>query len=121
MKRAFSVVMLVLACCLAGCAQTASHFAKLSWSNNDSSTNSYNIYRGDGTCAASPTMAKIANTGANTISVMTYTDSTVIAGNTYCYAVTAVNSAGESPMSALAQAIIPVLLAPTINPLPQVR
>jgi len=74
----------------------------------------YNVYRATVACPASglPTGAtKIASN----ISAANYTDTTITAPGTYCYYVTALNSAGESAASNTAGGSLaqPALSAPT--------
>jgi fibronectin type 3 domain-containing protein len=69
---------------------------------------SYNVYRG----VASGKETLLASAGLN----LTYTDSTVLSGTTYYYEVTAVNSAGESPKSNEAIAVIPAAAVPPNPP-----
>ena len=65
----------------------------------------YNIYRGDGGCTGTPAYKKI-NTAP--IAALTYVDTVVVAGATYCYVATHTLNGGESAYSNTAQAIIPV-------------
>jgi hypothetical protein len=62
----------------------------LAWADNSTDENGFGIERKTGTNGA---FAQIATVGANTNS---YTDSGLIAGNTYCYRVNAFNAAGVS-------------------------
>lgn len=72
------------------------------WWNSSSNVAGYNVYR---STAATGNFTKI-NPALN--STTAYTDSTVASGNTYYYAATAVNSAGEeSARSAPVQTTIP--------------
>lgn len=64
------------------------HSATLAWTSGDPTTVSYNVYRS----AVSGSGYAKELTGA---SALTYTDSSVQAGSTYFYVVTAVNAAGE--------------------------
>lgn len=62
----------------------------------------YNIYRGAGVCSSNPSLVKVGST-----STKAFTDPNLAPG-TYCYAATAVNSAGdESGNSPTAGAVIP--------------
>jgi fibronectin type 3 domain-containing protein len=65
---------------------------------------SYNVYRG--TTTGGETL--LASAGNAT----TYTDTAVVAGTSYVYQVTAVNSANESPKSNEVAATIPNAVAP---------
>ena len=77
----------------------------LSWAPSSGSGVSYTIYRG--TTAGSETLYKSGITSP------TFTDSAVVAGNTYFYKVTAVNAGAESPRSneAFAMATAPSLVS----------
>jgi fibronectin type 3 domain-containing protein len=72
---------------------TTSSSVSLSWSapTSGGTPTSYNILRCTGTCTPATSVATSASTS--------YTDSTVSAGATYSYAVTATNSAGTSSAS----------------------
>jgi fibronectin type 3 domain-containing protein len=67
----------------------------LTWGASTTSGVTYNVYRCSGTCASYPTGFTQIATG---ISVLTYTDadSALASGQTYVYAVTAVDTGGES-------------------------
>jgi hypothetical protein len=80
----------------------AQHNVGLSWSASTSTVIGYNVYRG--TQSGGPYVAITSAADAST----TYTDSTVLAGSTYYYVVTAVDGSGnESTYSNQAQAVIP--------------
>lgn len=84
----------------------------LTWtdSTNPAGTG-YNVYRAVGSCAGSPALVKVT---ATPLTAKTYTDSAISGGNTYCYAVTAVNATLESAKSQTAAAVvIPDLAPPT--------
>jgi hypothetical protein len=72
----------------------------MTWQAADGAT-SYTVYRGSGACSSSPTMSVIGS------STNTFYSDVHPATGTYCYTVTAVNSAGESAYSNTAQAVIP--------------
>jgi hypothetical protein len=78
------------------------HDVNLSWAASSSAVAGYNVYR----CAQpSGPFAKI-NSSLETATV--YTDGTVVSGQTYYYATTAVDSSGtESGYSNVAQAVVP--------------
>jgi len=84
-------------------AQTV-HKVTITWTDtvNPAGT-TYNIYRAAAACSTNPTLAKL-----NTVPItaMTYTDSAVTNGSTYCYAATAVGPGGESADSNEAPAVI---------------
>ena len=76
------------------------HSVTLNWGPSASSVVGYRVYRDDGTGGLSPLSQVIPN--------LTYTDSTVVSGSAYQYAVTSVDSAGdESSYSNQVSAIIP--------------
>jgi fibronectin type 3 domain-containing protein len=78
------------------------HDVNLSWVASSSPVAGYNIYRG---AQPSGPFAKM-NSSLETATV--YTDGTVVSGQTYYYATTAVDSSGtESGYSNVAQAIVP--------------
>jgi hypothetical protein len=75
------------------------HSVVLSWGPSASSVSGYRVYRDDG-AGLLPFSAVISD--------LTYTDSTVVSGTTYHYAVTAVDPAGdESPYSNEVTAVVP--------------
>ena len=75
------------------------HKVELSWGPSGSTVTGYRVYRDEGSGFAPLT---------SVIPDLTYMDATVVSGNTYHYAVTAVDSAGaESSFSNLASAVIP--------------
>jgi hypothetical protein len=77
----------------------AQHSVFLSWSPSDSPGAGYRVYRDDGSG-----LFRLSHV----IHDLTYTDATVVSGNTYRYAVTAVGSADdESVYSNEATAVIP--------------
>jgi hypothetical protein len=79
------------------------HSVDLSWTASTSVVSGYNVYRG--TQSGGPyTKLNVALVGGTT-----FTDNTVVAGNTYFYVVTAVDNLNhESPFSNEAKAVIPV-------------
>ena len=75
------------------------HTVALSWGPSGSPITGYRVYRDDGS-GLMPLTSVIAE--------LAFTDATVVSGNTYHYAVTAVDSAGaESPFSNQVTAVIP--------------
>ncbi len=75
--------------------------------NPPTGTTTWNVYRATGLCSGTPVFSKLASA----LTVLTFTDATITAGN-YCYAVTATVNGVESPQSNLAGAPIPAF-APT--------
>ena len=80
------------------------HQIVLNWAENSPSdpASSYNVHRA--TASAGP----FAVVGSATL--LTYTDTAVVAGTTYWYEVTAVNSVGESGPSNEVSATVPLLV-----------
>jgi len=113
MKRLFFLVFALLIFALPGNAQAA-HSVTLSWSPSSSTgVTGYNVYRFVGACGPTVAFTKLAST----TTALTYVDSAVTAGATYCYTVTAVSVGGESTNAGTWQAVIPIYTAPT-NPAP---
>jgi len=77
-------------------------YVSLSWNPSTSAVAGYNVYRGPG--ASGPWGKLNAALDANTA----YQDNTVVSGNTYYYAATAVDSSGkESALSTPVEAVVP--------------
>lgn len=105
------VVLIVIALSIAAWATVGQHSILLSWSESDGTVVKYNIYRGNatGVCNGSPTPYATSTTKS-------YTDTAVVNGTTYVYAVSALNSAGgESACSAEAQVTVPSSPQPPTN------
>jgi len=82
--------------------QTVSHSATLSWTASTSSVMSYYVYRG------TQTGGPYSKLNATPVSLTTYTDSSVQAGQTYFYVATSVDSSNvESGFSNETSATIP--------------
>jgi len=78
------------------------HSATLSWTASTSTVSGYNVYRG----SVSGGPYTLVNTSL--ITVLTFTDSSVVAGQTYFYVATAVDGSGnESVYSNQVTAVIP--------------
>ena len=82
---------------------TGLHIVKLSWTGSSSSgVNKYNVYRGTASGGPYTLLSSLGN-------VTCYSDTTALPGQTYYYAVTAVDSGGnESGYSAQSTAVIPI-------------
>lgn len=78
-------------------------YVVLSWAASTSSVVGYNVYRG--TTSGGPYSSKLTS---SPVAALTFTDSSVLAGKTYYYVVTAVNPSGvESADSSPASATVP--------------
>ena len=84
----------------------------LTWQDNSGNEANFHVERKAGGCAGVAAFAEIATTGAN---VVTFTDSAVTEGVTYCYRVAASNPAGKSAYSNTASRTVPfsIPLAPS--------
>ena len=81
---------------------SGAHGVTLSWDPGDGNAVGYNLYRGTSTAGPFSQVNAALNSSTN------YTDSTVVAGTTYYYVATEVNSQGEeSGYSNAAKAVIP--------------
>ncbi len=81
------------------------HSVALTWNASPSGgITSYNVYR---TTYVSNSCGSYSTIGSTTSQVLTYTDSSVSDGTTYCYVTTAVDPEGESSYSNVVQAAIP--------------
>lgn len=108
-KMAFALLLVSLTAGISLQAQKikatiTSHSATLSWTaatvpSGAPPVTGYNVYRG--VTSGGETILSSAGLG------VTYTDSTVVAGTTYFYQVTAVNSAGESTKSNEISVLVP--------------
>lgn len=76
------------------------HYVTLTWTASTTSNVTYNVYR---TTTSGVYSTPLASAGAAT----SFTDYTVVAGQTYYYAITAVSGASESAYSTPAQATVP--------------
>lgn len=76
----------------------------LSWTDNSTNESNFAIERKPGLIAAPGTFVEIAQVGTN---VTTYTDSTVVEGQSYTYRVAALNGTAKSPYSNLADRTVP--------------
>jgi len=78
------------------------HSVALSWNPSSSTLSGYNVYRG------SVSGGPYSKVNSSLDQMATYTDSSVQAGSTYYYVVTAVDASGnESAFSNQAQAVVP--------------
>ena len=79
------------------------HSVALTWTETNCPTCIFNVYRGSaaGVCSGTPTPYAIG------VLTTSYTDTAVTAGQTYVYAVSAVNGGAESFCSSEAQTTVP--------------
>jgi hypothetical protein len=79
---------------------TAMHWVALSWGASSTPGVGYNVYRqlqSSGACAVPSTSTySLLNNSPISATNFNDTDASLVAGDTYCYAVTAVDSAGQS-------------------------
>jgi hypothetical protein len=97
------LTILTLIFVAAQAAQSQTHSATLSWTASTTTAVTYNVYRGTGACATSPAMSIVAGS----ITPVTYADTTVLAGTSYCYYIKALKSGLESTASNSITAVIP--------------
>ena len=76
----------------------------LTWQDNSGNEANFHVERKAEACAGAVPFTEIATTGAN---VVTFTDSVVTEGVTYCYRVAASNPAGTSAYSNTASRDVP--------------
>jgi fibronectin type 3 domain-containing protein len=112
MRKIFASILLaaVLLATRAVSQTAATHSVALNWTaSSDAAANptlAYNVYRLVGACpSGSPTgFTKVASS----VTTVSYTDTAVSVGNTYCYYVTSVLNGLESvPSNAVAAVILP--------------
>jgi len=77
---------------------------KLDWVDNSTNETGFIIERKTEPCSGTGAYAQVGTVGVN---IRTYTDSSVVEGNTYCYRVAAVNATGKSAYSNTAERTIP--------------
>ncbi len=80
---------------------STSHHASLSWGASTSTVDGYNVYR------SSASGGPYTRINATTLTVLTFDDTTVVAGQTYYYVVTATTAGVESTYSNEVQAVVP--------------
>jgi hypothetical protein len=89
---AFVAMMLLILCGIDARAALAAQL-NLNWADNSTNEDGFKIERSTG---SGGTFSPLATVGAN---IVTYPDTTVIAGTQYCYRIRAYNVAGDSPYS----------------------
>lgn len=109
MGTATRIVGLALVClgALAGAAHAGQNV--LTWTDNASNEQNFNIERKAEACAGGGAFTPLATVGLN---VVTFTDTAVSEGVTYCYRVNASNAAGPSAYSNTADRLVPFTLPP---------
>lgn len=107
MKRVLLLLFLLVPLLFAN--TPGKHSVVLTWSETTTGV-TFNVYRGTttGVCSGTPTPY------ATGITALTFTDTTVVEGTTYVYAVSAVKG-GESACSNEAQATVPTSPTPPTN------
>lgn len=76
----------------------------LLWDDNSTNEQNFNLERKAEACAGSAPFVPLATVGSN---VVTFTDTAVVEGATYCYRVNASNAAGTSAFSNTAAKTVP--------------
>jgi hypothetical protein len=100
-------------------AQAATHSVTLFWTDTVNPTGTtYNVYKQSGVCPTTPptigNIGSFVKLNATALTVLTYQDSTVVAGSGYCYYATAVNAGSESaPSTTIYSGIVPTAFPPT--------
>ena len=107
MRTGTRIVGLTLVClgALAGAAHAGQNV--LTWTDNASNEQNFNIERKAEACAGGAAFVPLATVGLN---VVTFTDTAVSEGVTYCYRVNASNAAGASAFSNTAARTVPFTL-----------
>lgn len=107
-------VAIAMLLAVAALAQGANHSATLTWTftqgTGDPATG-FHVFRAP-TCTG--TFTQVGTVSSPT--TLTFTDSTVTAGQSYCYQVTAFNTGGDGPPSASVQSAVVPFQAPTASP-----
>lgn len=92
------------------CTTASSHSVLLNWTASATSGVNYNVYRSSSassfSTSATPSSAYRLTT-TTPIAGLSYIDGTVLSGQTYYYAVTAINTSGESYASSTVTAAVP--------------
>jgi len=87
----------------------------LTWTDNSNNETSFSVWRStNGGPASATTVARTPAQGTSTGGTVTFSDTTVVAGNSYAYYVTAVNAAGASTPSATVTVLFSAPVAPTL-------
>jgi hypothetical protein len=117
MKRALIVIGLILGLAGAATLAQAAHQVVLTWVASTSTVTGYNVYRLAGVCPASVSMPAFTKLTTTPVTTLTYTDTAVTAGSTYCYAITSVATGGEGSPNGTLQVAIPLFTVSAIpNP-----
>jgi len=109
--RCFALATVVMFSMLGSCNTPGQKTAHITWTNNCSPSGSctFNLYKGaaTGVCSGNPTPFKAGLTATS------FDDINVTQGSTVFYAVSAVNTTGESACSAEGSANVPTITAPS--------
>lgn len=109
MRKLILILLLLCSADMMAWAQ-GSHSVVLTWGASPTSGVTYNMYRKTSAGSCVP-----ANKIVSGLTALTYTDTTVLNGATYFYAVSAQSSGGESTCSAEVQIAIPTPPQPPSN------
>jgi len=110
-KKVILLVILAVTCLEVKAQTVAQHHIDLTWTDSNSvGVTSQNIYRAVGNCATVPSSSFVV-VGSVSGTATSFSDTTVTqtppaGGTSYCYAITAVNTGGESVFSNLSQAVL---------------
>jgi len=94
MLRCSIVVLFAAACLLLAAPPASAAQATLTWTDNATNEMGYEAERKPVACATSGTFTKVGDAGVNGV---TYVDTTVAEGGTYCYRVRAWNTVDGTP------------------------
>ena len=117
MRKVVLVLLAMLAIAPMPSSAQATPQVVLTWTASTSTgVTGYNVYKLTGACPATISLSAFSKL-ASTTTALTYTDTAVTAGSTYCYVVTATTATAESAASGSWQVTVPTYTASTI-PLP---
>jgi hypothetical protein len=79
------------------------HQVTLTWTDSiNPSGTTYNVYRTAGTTGPTVSCTSFTRLNSNPVAALTYTDTTVVSGNFYCWEVRAINSSSIGPPESIA-------------------
>ena len=118
--KVLTLLLLIFLAAFPVMAQTQSHYVTLTWTDTANPTGTqYNVYRLTGTCPVTPpTLSSLEGftvLNATPLTVLTYKDSAVTGGTSYCYFTTAVSGTNQSAPSNTVPGTVPTLFAPFIQ------